>query len=92
MDVEKIIAIASGRESRYIRKGGCLRCGQCCSGEDCKNFKYDGNCATCKIHDDIKREEKCRIFPANPPIVFKNCGYYFIDKITGKKLGYKEVE
>jgi len=63
--------------ARYIRKGSCRRCGKCCEGEDCEHFK-PGNPATCLIHDG-ERPNKCEWFPQAPPIIFKDCGYYFLD-------------
>jgi len=62
---------------RYIRTGECVRCGQCCEREDCEHFE-GGNPATCKIHDK-ERPPMCELFPMAPPILFKGCGYGFID-------------
>ena len=64
---------------RYVRSGRCVRCGECCLNEDCDHFEFDGKIATCKIHDSPSRPLICSLFPDMPPILFKDCGYYFID-------------
>lgn len=62
---------------RYIRQGECKRCGKCCLTADCKFFEM-GEKATCKIHDE-ERSVDCELFPEAPPIMFKDCGFYFLD-------------
>lgn len=65
---------------RYERRGECCRCGQCCKGENCEHLFIERNgTATCMIHDDPSRPEKCDLFPFAPPIVFSSCGYSFAD-------------
>ena len=66
---------------RYMRTGSCIQCGACCLNENCPHLKKreDGK-FDCLIHDDPNRAEKCKIFPANPPIIFKTCGYEFRDR------------
>ena len=63
---------------RYIRKGHCNRCGQCCLTEDCEHLLIEDGLATCLIHEE-DRPLKCTSYPCNPPIMYKGCGYYFID-------------
>lgn len=76
-------------EPRYILIGYCNRCGECCIGEDCEYLEMDNGMATCLIYKG--RYEKCRIFPANPPIVYRKCSYRFYDKWEGKIIGPGEV-
>jgi len=64
---------------RYELKGECKRCGACCLNENCEHFEMVGNLANCKIHDDSDRPLKCKLFPEMPPIMFKTCGFYFVD-------------
>ncbi len=64
---------------RYERRGSCLRCGKCCIGEGCEHLIIGDGATTCAIHKDPSRPEKCVLFPALPPIVFKGCGFYFLD-------------
>jgi len=71
---------------RYIRQGECERCGQCCLNEDCEYFEMgDNGLATCLIHDQ-ERPSKCTLFPENPPIIFKKCGYYFLDTWENNRI------
>ena len=63
---------------RYELQWECKRCGECCLNEDCEHLEM-GEMATCKIHKSPDRPLKCGYFPDMPPIVFKNCGYYFLD-------------
>ena len=86
----------SGR--RYSRQGQCNRCGQCCmhegaDGGPCEHLIKEGDTYTCLIHDDPNKPKKCGLFPELPPILFKTCGYYFIDNWNNNKvLRYMEVE
>jgi len=84
MQVEKIINMISGKTPRYIRKGECRRCGACCLNENCQYLKFTNGKATCLIHNSKYRPNKCKTFPQLPPIIFKTCGYYFIDRIDGR--------
>ena len=72
---------------RYERKGKCLQCGWCCKHEDCEHFKDN----MCLIHDDPDRPEKCKLFPAAPPVLHEGCGYYFLDKWNNDKIVKKVV-
>lgn len=67
---------------RYERKGECIKCGKCCLGEGCEHLCNK----TCSIFGSSERPAKCLLFPAFPPIVFKGCGYYFIDKWDNNKI------
>ena len=88
LHIQKMIAISNGMQ-RYIRKGECLQCGACCLHENCDNFIFLKNDnAFCNIHIDKDRPEKCKIYPANPPLNFKSCGYYFIDKTDNRTIRY----
>jgi len=62
---------------RYRRAGGCNKCGECCVEENCEHFEWVNGKGICKTHP--VKPEKCVLFPANPPIVFKKCSYYFWD-------------
>ena len=64
---------------RYDRRGECKKCGQCCVNENCNHLAVADNGMICMIHEDPERPQKCTEFPANPPILFKGCGYGFID-------------
>lgn len=67
---------------RYIRKGKCNRCGDCCKNEECENLRWEGNTACCSRHNSMEggaQQEKCVVFPEAPPIVFSRCGYFFVD-------------
>jgi hypothetical protein len=79
---------------RYEKHGQCNRCGWCCSHEDCEHFvpaeETEDGLAICLIYDE-KRELKCEAFPCSPPITHDECGYWFYDKWTKKKLDCKEV-
>ena len=70
--------------NRYVRSGECIRCGQCCTNEDCEHFEM-GEPATCLIHER-ERPLRCAEFPANPPILFEGCGYYFLDTWEDNKI------
>lgn len=72
---------------RYIRKGKCNRCGQCCVNEDCEYLEM-GEIATCLIHNSPDRPNKCKWFPEMPPIprAFKDCGFYFLDTWENNKI------
>lgn len=63
---------------RYIRQGGCDRCGQCCEEENCEHFQ-PGDSAMCSIHEREDRPNKCKWYPQLPPIIFDKCTYYFLD-------------
>lgn len=76
--------------TRYERRGNCKRCGACCIEEGCDWLEWrDGKKAFCPIHD--KRPERCRNFPAAPPIVYATCGYCFYDQWEDCVLQPKEV-
>ncbi len=64
-------------DRRYIRQGSCKRCGKCCLTTDCGYFEM-GEIANCKIHDK-ERPIDCELFPEAPPIMFEDCGFYFLD-------------
>lgn len=77
---------------RYIRKGECARCGDCCQNENCEHFEMDEGIANCKIHNSPDRPNKCIWFPQAPPIIFKRCGYYFEDTWENNRIvGAMEV-
>lgn len=63
---------------RYERRGQCIRCGACCLNEKCDRLAFADGKAACRWYPD-NRPEKCHVFPGNPPIVFKSCGYWFWD-------------
>ena len=69
---------------RYELRGECSRCGECCINENCDYLEMKNEIAICLIYKD--RFERCRLFPANPPIMFKNCSYYFWDKWEKKAV------
>ena len=77
---------------RYIRTGKCNRCGWCCESENCEHFNpsENGNQSSCNIHDG-NRPQKCIEFPANPPILYEECGHRFYDRWENKLLGVREV-
>jgi len=81
-----LVAVFDIHKPRYERMGKCLRCGICCIGEDCEHLLMNDSKATCVIHDDPNRPMKCILFPANPPIVFEGCGYYFLDLWENKRI------
>jgi len=91
--VQRIIDFVSGKKQRYERRGECIRCGVCCREEECKHFvdAVDGEYATCLIFGSLERPSKCTDFPYAPPIVCKICGYYYMDLLEDKELGYKEI-
>lgn len=74
---------------RYERMGWCNQCGVCCIDENCEHLTWEEGKAFCKIHEN--KPEKCSDFPANPPIVFKECSYTFRDKWEDKILKPCEV-
>jgi len=76
---------------RYRRIGECNRCGECCINEECRHLSIDDGIATCTIYRKWNREKKCRVFPANPPIVFKKCSYKFYDTWEDRIIGVGEV-
>ncbi len=83
--IRKAIAMASGMP-RYIRKGKCIQCGACCQNENCEFLKFDGKKWQCLIHSNSNRPQRCKSFPQVPPIIFKTCGYYFLDKWNNNKI------
>ena len=87
----KQVSIIDTIQLRYERRGECKRCGKCCIGENCEYLKIENGLAICVIHDDGNRPEKCKIFPALPPIVFKSCSYVFLDKWENKILKAGEI-
>lgn len=87
--VEQVIEMISGTKPRYKRMGKCVRCGSCCLNENCEHLIFlDNRKAYCKIHKNKNRQEKCKIYPSNPPINFEKCGYFFIDLADNKILRY----
>jgi hypothetical protein len=92
-EVDRVIKAVSGKAPRYVRAGQCIRCGSCCELEDCPHFDHgDGVSTTCKIHDRPDFPEKCRLYPDNPPTIFKKCGFYFVDTLDdNRKLKVREV-
>ena len=83
--VEQVIQMNTGVKPRYKRMGKCIRCGACCVNEDCEHLVFlDNGKAFCKIHNSKNRPDKCKTFPQLPPIIFKTCGYYFVDLIERK--------
>lgn len=38
-----------------------------------------GEIANCKIYESPDRPMDCGLFPEAPPIMFKDCGFYFLD-------------
>ena len=91
MELQEIIDINAGRKPRYVRKGKCLQCGACCSNENCEHLTWKNGKAVCAIHKDPSRAQKCKEFPANPPIIIETCGYYFYDTIEKKVLKPREI-
>jgi len=86
--IQKMIAIAGGMP-RYIRKGKCNQCGACCLNENCEHLIFlENGKAFCNIHNKPEHPLKCRIYPANPPINFNTCGYYFVDKTDNRTIKY----
>lgn len=73
---------------RYKRMGKCNRCGACCLVEDppCPHLAWEGKKAICKIFSKPERPLRCKLFPEMPPIPFKSCGYYFLDKWENNKI------
>lgn len=85
MDIDKIISIVHGKEPRYTRKGECIRCGTCCKLEECEHFEEESE-ARCAIHDEADFPERCKLYPSLPPIIFKTCGFSFVDLVDGTEL------
>ena len=77
--------IVNLKNPRYIRKGKCNRCGWCCQQENCKHLLIEDGIATCLIHKS-ERPLRCSLYPANPPIVHEECGYYFLDTWNNNKI------
>lgn len=73
-------------QPRYKRQGQCNRCGACCVNEDCEHLEMSNGASTCLIHNDPDRPLKCKLFPEMPPILFPNCGYYFLDKYEDNRV------
>jgi len=71
---------------RYELRGQCNRCGWCCDHEDCEHLVYEGKKATCLIHGNEERPLKCKIFPSAPPIIHKECGFYFLDTWENNRI------
>jgi len=90
MKSEENISIIDITKPRYERLGECNQCGACCIGEGCESLTWKDGKAFCKIHEE-RRPDKCVLFPANPPIVFKGCSYIFRDKWENKILKAGEV-
>lgn len=80
---------------RYERRGECQRCGACCLDERCEHFAREDDSHTglqrgvCLVHD--RKPEKCRAFPANPPLVFKTCTYWFWDRWEARPVRAEEA-
>lgn len=79
---------------RFEVRGECNRCGKCCETEDdgkpCEHLGYDDQgLATCAIYPD--RWQRCRSFPAAPPLTIEECSYRFYDTWEDRELGIKEV-
>jgi len=74
---------------RYIRKGECSRCGQCCIVEKCEHLAWSDNIARCKIYKN--RFLRCRLFPEMPPIPFEDCSYYFLDTYEDNRVVKEKV-
>lgn len=74
---------------RYERRGKCNRCGWCCLQEDppCPYLKkeIDGR-YTCTIFNEKERHVRCILYPDGPPIIHKDCGYWFIDTWENNKI------
>lgn len=73
---------------RYERRGDCNKCGKCCLTENCEYYREKNGKGICKIFGKPERPEKCLIYPANPPLNYKECSYYFYDKWENKKIKY----
>lgn len=72
---------------RYVRKGKCVRCGQCCINEDCEYLTWEKDeTATCLIFGKEERPLMCSLFPEMPPILLEGCGYYFLDTWEDNKI------
>jgi len=106
-----IKAIPNEKDSRYEKKGECLRCGRCCD-LNCPHLKFIVNedlpkgtelrpirdfgkdkklTAVCEIFYSDKTWRHCtprvrRNHPSLPSVRFPFCGFYFIDKKTGKRV------
>jgi hypothetical protein len=82
---------------RYERRGECKQCGQCCLNEDCPSLSFEDDKAVCLQHPTItggadQREPKCGWFPQAPPILYEECGYWFVDTWEGdRRVGPREV-
>lgn len=67
----------------------------CCTTEDdgnpCEHLSYDDEgLALCAIYEN--RMDRCKNFPAAPPVMITECSYRFRDTWNGdKELGPKEV-
>jgi len=88
--VKKVLKVMTGKRPRYKRMGECVRCGKCCETEDCKHFRpaTADSPSSCAIHNDPNRPMKCKIYPANPPLNYDTCGYYFWDVLDKKKVRF----
>lgn len=80
-------------KKRYIRKGHCLMCGVCCEKEGpdgtvCEYLSEPDVLGerVCTIFGKAERPLKCWLFPELPPIPFKNCGFYFVDRYEGGRV------
>ena len=77
-------------KGRYIRAGSCNQCGWCCLQEDppCPHLLGDKPGEyKCAVYD--KPEERpvfCAMYPSAPPIVHKECGYWFVDTLDDDKI------
>jgi len=72
------------KKNRYIRKGKCNRCGECCINEDCEHLIWESDIAICLIYKN--RFDRCKWFPQAPPILIEKCGYYFLDTWENNRI------
>ena len=78
-------------DKRYIRQGKCLRCGWCCKNEACEHFIDEANVTICAIFGQDDRPKKCTVYPSAPPVLNKNCGFYFLDRFNDNKVTKEKV-
>jgi len=74
---------------RYVRRGQCNRCGWCCLQEEppCPNLKKENDRYTCIVFNNSdKRHIRCSLYPDGPPILHKECSYYFLDTWENNKI------
>lgn len=71
---------------RYVRQGNCSQCGICCIAENCEFFDFKENIGICKIYNHPDRPSRCVNFPAAPPVMIKECSFYFIDTWDNNRI------